>query len=202
MKSISVYLLLSSLLFCPGLFGAEYRVNGNIGSDDRCEVEEILERTGERFLSTFQLDGNFRLDVYVCSDLEEFLKLTGASWWNGGHFRNRTIYLQRLPVLRERGILERTIIHEFLHYCIWRVTGKGCPLWLHEGLVLNLSGEVPLLDCASQEESYPIEELDSVIRGKNREKAQEAYCQASAIVRKLLEKYGIERLLRDRTLWI
>lgn len=79
MKAKPVLLLLSLLLSCMGLFGVEYRVTGDIDSDDRFAVEEILERAGERFLSTFRLDGNFRLDVYVCGNLEEFLRLTGVS---------------------------------------------------------------------------------------------------------------------------
>ncbi len=183
------------LLFCTGLSGVDYRVRGNVEPDDRQEVEEILEGVERRFLATFKLDNNFRLTVYVCVDLQEFLRMTGASRWNGGHFRERTIYLQRLTVLRERGILARTLTHEFLHYCIWRTAGKGCPVWLNEGLVLNLSEEMRMLDCSRSGASFPVKELGALIRGKDRAKAKQAYCQSGELVNKLLKKYGFEKIL-------
>ncbi len=184
--------------FSIGLLGMEYRITGTIDGDERQEIENLLDEAEEEFLPRFELESNDRLNIYVCKDLQEFLRHTGVSWWNGGHFVHRTVYLQRLAVLRERGILRQTITHEFLHYCIWRKAGNDCPVWLNEGLVLNLTGEAQSMDCFHELTPVRISmpDLDKFLRGKDRDKAKEAYCQAAVLVRDLLKKDGFKNVLR------
>ena len=102
-------LFLFGLMCAAALDAGEYHITGAVKPADREEVETLLREAETAFLSTFRLDANFRLKVHVCRDLGEFLRLTRASSWNGGHFSRGTVYLQRLPILRERGILKRTL---------------------------------------------------------------------------------------------
>jgi hypothetical protein len=136
------------------------------------------------------------LDIYVCKDLPEFIKLTGVDWWNGGRFTNRTIYLQRLAALRRLGILQQTLHHEFIHFLTWRTAGNNCPIWLSEGLALNLTGELQQMDCIgiTIQETINRNEIDTLIRSKDREKVRLGYCQAGLLVSILLRKHGFEKI--------
>jgi hypothetical protein len=193
--------LMSFLSCCIFLWsclnGIDCRIMGNVDPDGRDEIEAILNDAGEDYLPMFKLDGNSRLDIYVCKDAQEFVKRTGADWWNGGHFVNHVIYIQRLEALKERGILEQTLVHEFLHYCIRRVAGNKCPVWLNEGLVLNITGEIRQIDCSgiSIEGEVNKEELDKDIRSKDHERSRKGYCRAGLLVSRLLQSQGLERML-------
>ncbi len=180
------------------LSAAQYTITGRVTDSDREEIENILSEAEHSFLSKFKMDSNFQLTIHVCSDLQEFLRLTGASRWNGGHFVRDTIYLQRLVVLRERGILEQTVIHEFLHYCVRSVAGAECPVWLNEGLVLNLSGEAKEMGCFEKEigEEVSYDELDKKLRAKEAEVVKGAYCLAAKLVERLLRAVTFEGILR------
>jgi hypothetical protein len=197
----NLFCVFAVLLLPVVLQALDVRVTGAVNQDDRYEVEIILEEAEKRFLPRFRLQNTGRLTVHVCGDLQEFKRLTGVSWWNGGHFKiaNRTIYVQRLKVLRERRIFKRTLVHEFLHYCVWRVAGRNCPLWLNEGLVLNLSGELAQLDCPAETrdtKGISFERLDKELASKYREKQKLAYCRSAYLVRDVRGKVGFEEVLR------
>lgn len=167
-----------------------------LAGEDFLLLEEMVGEIEGKYLSVFKLSPSYRLTVYVCQDLQEFLKLTQARWWNGGYFHigQQTIYLQRLEVLRERGILEQTLTHEYLHFCIWRLAGRKCPLWLNEGLVLNLSGELAGLDCPGEGGEKSVEEIERLLVGVNPGESVEGYCQAAKRVRKLIREEGLEKI--------
>ncbi|MCU0286852.1 MAG: hypothetical protein MUF15_10680 [Acidobacteria bacterium] len=177
----------------------EYRINGYITEWDRQEIEDILSEAENVYLSKFKLDGNSRLNIYVCKDLPEFIKFTGAGSWNGGHFTNRAIYLQRLAALRSLGILKQTLHHEFIHFLTWRIAGNNCPVWLNEGLALNLTGELQQMDCIGITimETINRNDIDKLIRSKDKEKAELGYCQAGLLVGLLIRQQGFEKILTD-----
>lgn len=174
----------------------DYRINGNVEEGDRQELEAILSEAENAYLSMFKLDGNDRLDIYICKDLPEFIKLTGVEWWHGGRFTNRTIYLQRPAALRRLGILEQTVSHEFIHFLVWKTAGNNCPVWLNEGLTLNLSGERQQMDCIgiNVDENMNTKDIDALICSRDREKARLGYCQAGLLVSILLKKQGFEEI--------
>lgn len=174
----------------------DYRINGNVEEGDRQELEAILSEAENAYLSMFKLDGNDRLDIYICKDLPEFIKLTGVEWWHGGRFTNRTIYLQRLAALRRLGILEQTLNHEFIHFLVWKIAGNNCPVWLNEGLALNLSGELQQMDCIgiTVHENINTKDIDALIRSRDREKARLGYCQAGLLASILLRKHGFAKI--------
>ena len=53
------------------------------------------------------------------------------------------VHLLPLAVLRERGVLERTIRHELVHMMADSVFGKR-PAWVREGAAIYFAGERPI----------------------------------------------------------
>lgn len=186
------------MLLCLPLRGGDFYISGSgaLDGEDVRLLETVLDGVEKEFLPRFKLPGNYRLKVYVCKDLEEFRRLTGAQWWNGGYFHvgRRTIYLQRLKVLREKGILEKTVAHEYLHFLTWRLAGRNCPVWLNEGLVLNLTGEIQTFNCGKKGEPVTTEEIEKLIISNNREQTRKGYCFAAMKVRDMLRKGGFEKI--------
>jgi len=179
------------------LSGSDYRVGGTFSENDRQEVESFFNEAEVLYLSKFKLDSNFVIHIYICKNGEEFSKLTGANGWNGGHSRGNTIFLQRIEALRQRRILGLTIMHEFLHFCIGRVAGRNCPVWINEGIVLNLSGEIANLDCTGINTGNLLDEktIEENIRSGVRDKSKEGYCKAGIWVGKLIQRAGFEKIL-------
>ncbi len=194
-----VLVFLLPMFFYFHLFPGEtidYKIKGAVDSNGHHQIERILTTAETEFGPLFNLDKNISLNVHVCRDLHEFRRLTGAQWWNGGFFKNRTIYLQRLPVLLEGGLLEKTLRHEFLHFCIQKTAGRNCPLWFNEGLVLNLSGEISTLDCSPTKKEIPLPQIESDLMANNREKAKQAYCAAAFRVKKIKKKVGLQKIIQ------
>lgn len=197
MSNRSFCLFFLFCIFLPfNINGMDYRINGNVEEGDREAIETLLNKAENTYLSMFKMDGNDRLDIYVCKDLPEFTKLTGVEWWNGGRYTKCTIYLQPPATLRRLGILEQTLSHEFIHFLVWKTAGHNCPVWLNEGLALNLSGELQQMDCigVTVNENINTNDIDALICARNREKARLGYCQAGLLVSILLRKHGFEKI--------
>lgn len=204
---ILIILVIITIFLSSSLAGMEYNIRGVVSEIELQEVETLLDEGAERFLPLFKLDSNSRLEVMVCKDVEVFITLTGANWWNGGHYIFPVIYLQPLYILKERGILEETIIHEFIHYCIEKICGKGCPLWLNEGIALHFSGGKDSLSCMQRlkggEEKkntfFSSEILDKMISSRDREKNYDGYCLASELVEQIIREKGFDFILERLT---
>ncbi len=72
------------------------------------------------------------LDVILYSN-RQFQDITRAPAWAGGGYDGRI----RLPVsgaLRSPQVLERVVIHEYVHAVVRNAGGEGVPAWLNEGL--------------------------------------------------------------------
>ncbi len=199
-----IILVIITIFFSISLSGMEYDIRGVVSEIELQEIETLLDEGAERFLPLFKLDINSRLEVMVCKDVVEFTTRTNANWWNGGHYIFPIIYLQPLYILKERGIFEETVLHEFIHYCIEKICGKGCPLWLNEGLALHFSGGKDSLNCMQRlnggEEKkntfFSSEILDKMISSRDREKNHDGYCLASELVERIINEKGFDVILK------
>jgi len=79
--------------------------------------------------------------VCECSSLEEFGKITGMPYHVGAVYSEGTIYTQPFRILRSKGCLEDTLLHELLHHVLQ--LNFELPRWMEEGLVLTLLGVRP-----------------------------------------------------------
>jgi stage II sporulation protein D len=101
---------------------------------DRAIAE--AERTG------FRIDTRPRLRTY--STIARYRDATGSAGWVAATTAGPNIRMQPLGLLRSRGELYRTVLHEVLHLAVDTEAHSGIPDWFREGLVLYLSnGQVP-----------------------------------------------------------
>ena len=74
---------------------------------------------------------------------DDYERATGQPWFTSAAMVNHEVHLLPLAVLRERGILERTIRHELVHAMSDSVLGRR-PLWVREGAAIYFAGEQSL----------------------------------------------------------
>lgn len=71
---------------------------------------------------------------------DDYERGTGQAWFTSGAIVNGELHLLPLAVLRERGMLERTIRHELVHLMADAALGQR-PAWVREGAAIYFAGE-------------------------------------------------------------
>ena len=71
---------------------------------------------------------------------DDYEQVTGQPWFTSGAAVNNELHLLPLAVLRDRGVLDRTIRHELVHIMTDTVLGTR-PLWVREGAAIYFAGE-------------------------------------------------------------
>jgi stage II sporulation protein D len=70
-----------------------------------------------------------------------FRDATGEPGWVAASTRGATVRMQPPALLRSKGILESTLLHEMLHVALNAQARVEAPGWFREGVVLHLAGE-------------------------------------------------------------
>jgi SpoIID/LytB domain protein len=81
------------------------------------------------------------LRVHPTTDAYE--RATGHASYTSGAIVNGELHLLPLSVLRERGVLDRTIRHELVHLLTDKALA-GRPAWVREGAAIYFAGEPPI----------------------------------------------------------
>jgi SpoIID/LytB domain protein len=81
-----------------------------------------------------------RVTLRLHPTVESYQRATGQSWYTAGATLGTEIHLVPLAVLRERGVLERTIRHEIVHL-LTQAELATRPLWVREGTAIYFAGE-------------------------------------------------------------
>jgi hypothetical protein len=92
-----------------------------------------------------------RVTVRFHPTTQSYERATGQAWFTSGAIVADDIHLLPLAVLRDRGVLERTIRHELVHLMIDAPLMKR-PAWVREGAALYFSGQRP--DTAGAESQF------------------------------------------------
>ena len=71
---------------------------------------------------------------------DDYERATGHAWFTSGAIVNNELHLLPLAVLRDRGVLERTIRHELVHAMVDSTLDKR-PAWVREGAAIYFAGE-------------------------------------------------------------
>jgi SpoIID/LytB domain protein len=71
---------------------------------------------------------------------DDYERATGQPWFTSGAVVDHELHLLPLAVLRDRGVLERTIRHELVHVMADAALGKR-PVWVREGAAIYFAGE-------------------------------------------------------------
>ncbi len=82
-------------------------------------------------------------NLKVYPTVATFRDATGEPGWVAASARGSVIRLQPLAVLRSRGSLDSTILHELLHTLIESHARAGLPLWFREGAAQYLAVNHP-----------------------------------------------------------
>jgi hypothetical protein len=71
---------------------------------------------------------------------DDYEHVTGQPWFTSGAIVNNELHLLPLAVLRDRGVLDRTIRHELVHLMSDAILAKR-PAWVREGAAIYFAGE-------------------------------------------------------------
>ena len=74
---------------------------------------------------------------------DDYERVTGQSWFTSGAWVKDELHLLPLAVLRERGVLERTIRHELVHVTADPLLRER-PAWVREGAAIYFAGRRPI----------------------------------------------------------
>lgn len=103
-----------------------------------------IEGLGRAALSEFSAKAGVappaRVRLVFHPTVEAYTRASGQAWWTAGATRGRQADFIPPAVLRQRGILERTVRHELAHV----LTGerlKGRAIWVQEAVAMDFAGE-------------------------------------------------------------
>ncbi|MEE8434129.1 MAG: peptidase MA family metallohydrolase [bacterium] len=171
-------------------------------------LEPALMEDRKKVMERLRMFPQKTLRVIVAPTREAFEALTGAVPGQGTlgvYLLGRGVIVVRAPRTDPgggwdpRGVLR----HELAHAVIDLSIGQHVPLWLHEGLAIQVAGELDYLDetrltlAAVAGQLIPLEVLMHRFPGGHRGRAL-AYAQAASFVRFLTRREGmggIQRLL-------
>lgn len=134
-----------------------------------------------------------KVRVETWESTEEFIRATGQPGWMAAATDGRSIALQPLKKLHDRGILRSTLRHELAHFAVHQSRAPGVPQWFEEGFVLYLTGE-PISSSPEVRSDRRLEERIEKPRSEAEMKA--AYAESLARVRNLAKKHDIAALWR------
>lgn len=141
-------------------------------------------------------NGGRSIRVRAFPSVEAFRDGTLAPGWVAAFTEGEWIAIQPLRILAGRHLLEGTLRHEFLHALVEGEAGPGAPLWLREGLVEAWNGEAAgSLPAIPRPAEDPGALEAALARPDSGEQAAAAHREAGIRVRRLLDRYGRERVL-------
>ena len=122
---------------------APSRVVVTLPASERHETVDVVrtaERTLDDLASALALVPPSRITLRFHPTVESYERETRQRWYTTAVTRGTDIQFLPLTVLRERGVLERTIRHELVHV-LTAQSFAGRPRWIVEGAALYFAGE-------------------------------------------------------------
>jgi stage II sporulation protein D len=113
--------------------------------DDEGERDAIARLTGQArddMARALGVSAPARVTLRFHPTTASYERATGQPWFTSGAIVSGEVHLLPLAVLRERGVLERTIRHELVHMMADTVLGER-PAWVREGAALYFAGGRP-----------------------------------------------------------
>lgn len=149
------------------LAGEHFTVGFSSRTDkaDAAAVMRILDTARQdlaRRLSPAQLslDGIPQLEVILHESTGDFTAQTGQPWWAAAATKGSRIEMQPIEVLRNRGVFESTLRHEYTHAVIESLGHGATPRWLAEGMAITVAGEGRNLSRYAPKEVWTTDEID------------------------------------------
>ncbi len=102
---------------------------------ERVPIEALTRQARDDIARTLAVAVPPRVTLRVHPTTGSFEQAARRPWFMSGAVVNGEVHLLPLAVLRERGLLERTIRHELVHIMTDRVLARR-PMWVREGAAL------------------------------------------------------------------
>jgi hypothetical protein len=114
----------------------------SLPDDDEGEREAILKQTLTTRDDLARALGVTppRVTLRFHPTTDDYERVTGQAWFTSGAVVNNELHLLPLAVLRDRGVLDRTIRHGLVHLMADAALGKR-PAWVREGAAIYFAGE-------------------------------------------------------------
>ena len=132
-------------------------------AEEVAKVMQLLEKAqadfAQRFDDVARLEAMPRVEVIFYETTGDFTGTTGQSVWVSGVTTGALIELQPLLVLKQRGLLEAVLRHEYAHAVIESLKTASVARWISEGLALQFSGEGAMLKANPKLLELPTVEL-------------------------------------------
>jgi len=115
----------------------------------RAAVDDLAMKTRQSLQVTLGVGGPESIALRFHPTVESYQRATGQPWFTTAATVDHDVHLVPLAVLRQRGVLERTVRHELVHVLADSALA-GRPLWVREGAAIYFAGERPATRAAAR----------------------------------------------------
>jgi stage II sporulation protein D len=109
---------------------------------ERAAIETLALRARDDLAKDLGVSAPPRVTVRFHPTTQSYERATGQAWFTSGAIVGGDVHLLPLAVLRDRGVLERTIRYELVHLMVDEVLSKK-PAWVRDGAALYYAGSRP-----------------------------------------------------------
>jgi hypothetical protein len=99
---------------------------------ERGMIAELASRAREQLTHELDVPSPAQVTLRFHATADSYERATGRAWFTSGTVVAGELHLLPLALLRERGVLERTIRREMVHVLVDPVLSKR-PLWVRDG---------------------------------------------------------------------
>jgi stage II sporulation protein D len=110
---------------------------------ERGVIAQAVARARDDLARTLGVVAPAPITLRVHPTADDYEQATGQAWYTSGAVVKGELHLLPLTVLRERGVLERTVRHELVHVLTDAVLAQR-PAWVREGAAIYFAGERPI----------------------------------------------------------
>ncbi|HUK37154.1 MAG TPA: SpoIID/LytB domain-containing protein, partial [Vicinamibacterales bacterium] len=109
---------------------------------ERSSIESLAARARDEIATQLGVAPPSRVVIRVHPSTQSYEQATGQPWFTSGAIVDGDVHLLPASVLRERGVLERTLRRELAHVMIDESLANR-PAWVREGAAIYASGGRP-----------------------------------------------------------
>lgn len=109
---------------------------------ERQAIGQLVSRDRDDLARILGVPAPARVTLRFHPTTASYEAATAQPWFTSGAVVNGELHLPPLAVLRERGVLDRTIRHELVHVMTDQILGPR-PAWVREGAAMYFAGQRP-----------------------------------------------------------
>jgi len=131
---------------------------------------------------------------------ERFMDITRSPSWVGAIYDGR-IKIPAGGITEKTALLEKTILHEYTHAVVRRLSKGRAPVWLNEGMAQYEDGSVLLdheiwLKKMAVDKRMDLRSLEGSFMGLSAADSEKAYAESLSATRYIIREYGTNAVRR------